>query len=82
MLKKLGSDEGMIDAARREEDNLLLARYDGEEVGHAEGLAEGIEQTTKEMIKRLAENGVSIEMIAKSSKKSVSELEEILKNDA
>lgn len=78
MLKKLGSDEGMIDAARREEDNLLLARYDGEEVGRAEG----IEQTTKEMIKSLAENGVSIEIIAKSSKKSVSEVEEILKNDA
>lgn len=86
MLKMLGSEEGMIDAARREADNILLARYDAEEEGLEKGRAEGIEQgfvqgieqTKREMIISMHEDNVPLEKISKYANISVDEVNKIL----
>lgn len=84
MLKKLGSDEGMIDAARREEDNLLLARYDGEEVGLEKGIEQGIEQgmekKQEEMIISMYNDNLPLEKISKYANISVDEVKKIIES--
>lgn len=86
MLKALGSDEGMIDAARRREDDLLIAKMDAEEQGLKEGLEQGItegieqgiEQAKKEMIISMFENDIPVKKISQCAKMSVEEVEKIL----
>lgn len=74
MLHVLGSDDGMIDAARKREDDLLIAKLDGKE----EGFEQGVEQSKKEMIIAMFKNDIPIEKISKCANISIEETKNIL----
>lgn len=46
-----------------------------------EGLKQGIEQNTKDMIISMKKNNVTLDLISKITNKSIEEIKEILKNN-
>lgn len=57
--------EILIDAERNERSALEYARQEGRDEGIAEGIAEGISQKNLEIIKKMLEENLDIELISK-----------------
>ena len=91
LIKEMSKDPnflaaGVIDIKEQEED---LRRWT-EQVAHREGLKEGKEgglkegklETQKEMVLKMYENGISLDLISKTSELTEQEILNIIKKDA
>ena len=88
---ELAMEQGILadylDRKSREVINMLCAKYDykmdiavKQEEAREDGIAIGIKQATEEAVRKFYENGVSIQVIAKSLNISAEQVQEILKS--
>lgn len=88
---ELAMEQGILadylDRKSREVINMLCAKYDykmdiavKQEEAREDGIAIGIKQATEEAVRKFYENGVSIQVIAKSLNISDEQVQEILKS--
>ena len=89
---ELAMEQGILadylDRKSREVINMLCAKYDykmdiavKQEEAREDGIAIGIKQATEEAVRKFYENGVSIQVIAKSLNISDEQVQEILKKE-
>ena len=70
-------DERIEDNLRKRE-SYILGKDEGKEEGIEQGIKQGIEQNRTEMIINFYNNGVPIDIISKSSGKSLEEVKKII----